>query len=235
MDTVPVVFIESVLQSLGDILPTQIPYAWAQLGEAYLRKRGSLVLTYAPSDLQNYALPWTFHYKLRGFDHLKERTLTREVIQRIARSITMQMADWELITFRFRNFISLARASSQGLTFSWLFDSAFHLFSPRGSRDFQRHSLVMASPSRLVLLLALLGSAVAAALLSERPFVHQKKTFPEERFPKLNELQYQALLQHIASRSNEPSYFCVGDQHKRRKLSSYRNPPIAIPGIHTRS
>uniref|UniRef100_A0A1I8A6E7 FBA_2 domain-containing protein n=1 Tax=Steinernema glaseri TaxID=37863 RepID=A0A1I8A6E7_9BILA len=88
MDTVPVVFIESVLQSCGDNLPKEIPHAWAQLGEAYLMKCGSLILTYAPSDLQNYALPWAFRYNLRGFSHLKEKTLSREVIRKIARSIT---------------------------------------------------------------------------------------------------------------------------------------------------
>uniref|UniRef100_A0A1I8A7I3 GLOBIN domain-containing protein n=1 Tax=Steinernema glaseri TaxID=37863 RepID=A0A1I8A7I3_9BILA len=64
MDTVPVVFVESVLQSCGDNLPKEISHAWAQLGEAYLRNRGSLIVTYAPSDLRNYALPWTFRYNL---------------------------------------------------------------------------------------------------------------------------------------------------------------------------
>uniref|UniRef100_A0A1I7XYX8 Similar to n=1 Tax=Steinernema glaseri TaxID=37863 RepID=A0A1I7XYX8_9BILA len=88
MDTVPVAFVESVLQSCGDSLPKGIPHAWAQRGEAYLRERGSLIVTYAPSDPWNYSLPWTFRYKLRGFDHLKERTLSREVIWKIARSIT---------------------------------------------------------------------------------------------------------------------------------------------------
>ncbi|KAK0404262.1 hypothetical protein QR680_017372 [Steinernema hermaphroditum] len=58
----------------------------------------------------------------------------------------------------------------------------------------------MASVYQLVLL-SLALAATVTALLSERPFVHQKKTvFPEERFSKLSEQQYQALLQHLASR-----------------------------------
>uniref|UniRef100_A0A1I8AJ64 Autophagy protein 5 n=1 Tax=Steinernema glaseri TaxID=37863 RepID=A0A1I8AJ64_9BILA len=64
MDTVPSTFVVSVLRLCGDDLPEELPAAWARRGQAYLKKRGSLTLTCAPSDLQNDALPWTLRYNI---------------------------------------------------------------------------------------------------------------------------------------------------------------------------
>uniref|UniRef100_A0A1I8AIP0 Highly derived d5-like helicase-primase: PROVISIONAL n=1 Tax=Steinernema glaseri TaxID=37863 RepID=A0A1I8AIP0_9BILA len=89
MDTVPATFVDSVLHlyGYGYGFHRKLPAAWARRGQAYLKKRGSLILTYAPSDLQNHALPWTLRYKISDFDHIEDRSLSREVIREMAKSI----------------------------------------------------------------------------------------------------------------------------------------------------
>uniref|UniRef100_A0A1I7XYD5 Transposable element protein n=1 Tax=Steinernema glaseri TaxID=37863 RepID=A0A1I7XYD5_9BILA len=86
MERVPVLFIESVLQSSGYLVrkwSKELSTIWGQLAEVFCRKDGVLYLCYAHYDESE----WRLHYKLSGFDHIKTRTLSREVVKEISKTI----------------------------------------------------------------------------------------------------------------------------------------------------
>uniref|UniRef100_A0A1I7YSZ2 FBA_2 domain-containing protein n=1 Tax=Steinernema glaseri TaxID=37863 RepID=A0A1I7YSZ2_9BILA len=87
MDSVPARFIESVLQISPwprSLDPTRkLPGRWGQLEEVYSKKRGVLHLTYRARDRNE----GSFKYRLNGFAHIKTRTLSREVVKEMSKSI----------------------------------------------------------------------------------------------------------------------------------------------------
>uniref|UniRef100_A0A1I7ZZE8 AAA domain-containing protein n=1 Tax=Steinernema glaseri TaxID=37863 RepID=A0A1I7ZZE8_9BILA len=88
MERVPACFIESVLECSGYQVrkeSEQLSGSWGRLGEVYFTKHGSVLLAYAPStDDRN---EWRLYYSLSGFDHIKTRTLSREVVKEISKTI----------------------------------------------------------------------------------------------------------------------------------------------------
>uniref|UniRef100_A0A1I8A3Q3 F-box domain-containing protein n=1 Tax=Steinernema glaseri TaxID=37863 RepID=A0A1I8A3Q3_9BILA len=88
MNTVPYRFIESVFQACGDDVLQKLPKLsslWGTLAEEYKKKSGRLEVAYTQDD-QN---EWCLCYKLVGFDHIRARTLSREVVREISKSITL--------------------------------------------------------------------------------------------------------------------------------------------------
>uniref|UniRef100_A0A1I7Z0J9 FBA_2 domain-containing protein n=1 Tax=Steinernema glaseri TaxID=37863 RepID=A0A1I7Z0J9_9BILA len=88
MDTVPCTFIESVFVRCGYSLTDQVEKLtgrWRKLVETYVKKCGSLELSYAPYDEKE----WRLHYQLHGWPHIKTRTLTKEVVKEMSRNITV--------------------------------------------------------------------------------------------------------------------------------------------------
>uniref|UniRef100_A0A1I7YJZ7 Nonstructural protein n=1 Tax=Steinernema glaseri TaxID=37863 RepID=A0A1I7YJZ7_9BILA len=91
MNSVPQLFIKSVVRLVPDLV--DLPGAWRKVGQAYMKKCGSLLLTYAPSILGDSEAPWCFRYRLCGFDHIKMRTLSKDVVTEMAKSITSFKCD----------------------------------------------------------------------------------------------------------------------------------------------
>uniref|UniRef100_A0A1I7ZR89 DUF3322 domain-containing protein n=1 Tax=Steinernema glaseri TaxID=37863 RepID=A0A1I7ZR89_9BILA len=67
---------------------------WGKLAEEYKTKIGSLKVAYSRHGRDN----WSLYYKLEGFDHIESRTLSREVVNEISKSITSfeLSASWTL-------------------------------------------------------------------------------------------------------------------------------------------
>uniref|UniRef100_A0A1I7YUE0 F-box domain-containing protein n=1 Tax=Steinernema glaseri TaxID=37863 RepID=A0A1I7YUE0_9BILA len=87
MDNVPQLFIESVIRLVPNIAE-RIPAPWRKIGDEYLKKRGQLILTYALSNPRDLEAPWCLRYRLFGFEHIKTRTLSKDVVREMAKSIT---------------------------------------------------------------------------------------------------------------------------------------------------
>uniref|UniRef100_A0A1I7Y7S0 FBA_2 domain-containing protein n=1 Tax=Steinernema glaseri TaxID=37863 RepID=A0A1I7Y7S0_9BILA len=110
MDGVPLVFIESVIRS-SDLYTSkelqQLSTTWGDVGEVRTKKKGHLKLTFAPYNGDDE--DWLLHYKIEGFDHIKSRTLSREVVREMSKSI-------EYIKF--------------GLDYSYFLDEEWNSISP---------------------------------------------------------------------------------------------------------
>uniref|UniRef100_A0A1I7Z0N1 F-box domain-containing protein n=1 Tax=Steinernema glaseri TaxID=37863 RepID=A0A1I7Z0N1_9BILA len=83
METVPYCFIEAVLRSDLSERARRLDGVWGELAEAYLERRGTLELRYAPY-LRN---EWRLYYQMQGFNHIKTRTLSPKVVKEMSRSI----------------------------------------------------------------------------------------------------------------------------------------------------
>uniref|UniRef100_A0A1I7YPX0 SAM domain-containing protein n=1 Tax=Steinernema glaseri TaxID=37863 RepID=A0A1I7YPX0_9BILA len=93
MDRVPLIFIKSVVRN-SKIETSQgleqLSSAWRGVGEVQTKKSGRLLLTFAPYE-GGWNIPyddWRLHYKMEGFGHIESRTLYREVMKEMAKSIT---------------------------------------------------------------------------------------------------------------------------------------------------
>uniref|UniRef100_A0A1I7ZQ69 FTH domain-containing protein n=1 Tax=Steinernema glaseri TaxID=37863 RepID=A0A1I7ZQ69_9BILA len=96
MDTVPPYFIDSVMRSLASnerpwntiYVPRsdqqELSGRWGRFRRKYRSESGGLEVIYAP-DLRT---EWKFYYKLHGFDHIKTRTLSPEVVKEMSKSIS---------------------------------------------------------------------------------------------------------------------------------------------------
>uniref|UniRef100_A0A1I7Y6U7 F-box domain-containing protein n=1 Tax=Steinernema glaseri TaxID=37863 RepID=A0A1I7Y6U7_9BILA len=88
MDVVPLVFIESVIRSLKSVktydLLLQLSSTWARVADVHKKKSGFLELTYA---YYGHDDEWDLYFKIDGFDHIKTRTLSREVLREMSKSI----------------------------------------------------------------------------------------------------------------------------------------------------
>uniref|UniRef100_A0A1I7Z9Q3 FBA_2 domain-containing protein n=1 Tax=Steinernema glaseri TaxID=37863 RepID=A0A1I7Z9Q3_9BILA len=86
MDGVPLVFVESVVQN-SDIDTSeelkQLSSAWGRVGEVQTKNNGELYLSFAPDSGD-----WRLHYRMEDFDHIESRTLSREVVREMSKSIT---------------------------------------------------------------------------------------------------------------------------------------------------
>uniref|UniRef100_A0A1I8AC51 F-box domain-containing protein n=1 Tax=Steinernema glaseri TaxID=37863 RepID=A0A1I8AC51_9BILA len=88
MDCVPVTFMQAVLRNFYDGINSRVkglPGIWGKVGQNFVKKSGVLELTFAPCDLAEK--DWRLHYHLDDFEHIKTRTLSREVVKEMARSV----------------------------------------------------------------------------------------------------------------------------------------------------
>uniref|UniRef100_A0A1I7Z1E3 Uncharacterized protein n=1 Tax=Steinernema glaseri TaxID=37863 RepID=A0A1I7Z1E3_9BILA len=89
METVPYCFIEEVLHRSANEFwnlterAKKLSGIWGELAEAYWDKSGSLSLSYAPYKDDE----WRLHYQIFGFDQLKSRTLSAQVVKEMSRRI----------------------------------------------------------------------------------------------------------------------------------------------------
>uniref|UniRef100_A0A1I7Z8T1 FBA_2 domain-containing protein n=1 Tax=Steinernema glaseri TaxID=37863 RepID=A0A1I7Z8T1_9BILA len=90
MDGVPLVFVESVIRN-SDIDASeklqQLSSAWGQVGEVQKKNVGQLFLSFVPHYKDGHK-EWHLHYAMKGFDHIKTRTLSPEVVKEMSKSIT---------------------------------------------------------------------------------------------------------------------------------------------------
>uniref|UniRef100_A0A1I7YCW8 HEPN_DZIP3 domain-containing protein n=1 Tax=Steinernema glaseri TaxID=37863 RepID=A0A1I7YCW8_9BILA len=88
MDRVPLLFVESVVRSFHEVqtckLLQQLSSAWGQQSEVHAKKSGRLLLTFAYTRVYRAMI---LCYKIEGFDHIESRTLSREVVKEISRTI----------------------------------------------------------------------------------------------------------------------------------------------------
>uniref|UniRef100_A0A1I7Z929 FBA_2 domain-containing protein n=1 Tax=Steinernema glaseri TaxID=37863 RepID=A0A1I7Z929_9BILA len=92
MDGVPLEFVESVVRN-SDICTSeeleQLSSAWGRVGEVQTKNNGQLFLSFDPPYMnEDEDEKWRLHYKMEGFDHIKSRTLSRDVIREMSKSIT---------------------------------------------------------------------------------------------------------------------------------------------------
>uniref|UniRef100_A0A1I8ACH9 FBA_2 domain-containing protein n=1 Tax=Steinernema glaseri TaxID=37863 RepID=A0A1I8ACH9_9BILA len=89
MDGVPWIFVESVTRSFRECESCEwlqdLSSAWGAMGEVHSKKRGGLLLTFAPYNGDKK--DWRLHYKIEDFEHIKTKTLSREVVREMAKSI----------------------------------------------------------------------------------------------------------------------------------------------------
>uniref|UniRef100_A0A1I7YD30 MATH domain-containing protein n=1 Tax=Steinernema glaseri TaxID=37863 RepID=A0A1I7YD30_9BILA len=90
MDQVPLIFIESVTRNSS--LPTsqgleQLSSAWGIVGEVQTKRSGFLNLTFS-LHYDHGRMNWRLSYRMEGFDHIESRTLSREVVREMSKSIT---------------------------------------------------------------------------------------------------------------------------------------------------
>uniref|UniRef100_A0A1I8AG48 F-box domain-containing protein n=1 Tax=Steinernema glaseri TaxID=37863 RepID=A0A1I8AG48_9BILA len=87
MDQVPACFIESVLKNFGygnRHEMKELSGLWGRTGNLYFKRGGSFCLSLVFDDRKE----WSLYYRIDGFDHIKTRTLSRELVREMSKTIT---------------------------------------------------------------------------------------------------------------------------------------------------